>query len=164
MCVLTIIFVFTCSQRIRLSLWCSCSFLGITFWWWLAYLPRRILTATELLTEFVAVMSRKVNASYTADQVKNAFKVRFTSSSLVYCSVEVLDIPGQQNREGRGDGSEWPIRLILGATWWQPRYNTIQIYNWCHVSNVCAWLQYSNAECTISLRHIRNTTSVMVCT
>ncbi len=26
--------------------------------------------------EFVAVMSRKVNANYTADQVKSAFKVR----------------------------------------------------------------------------------------
>mmetsp|Transcript_10595 Transcript_10595/g.18696 ORF Transcript_10595/g.18696 Transcript_10595/m.18696 type:complete len:152 (-) Transcript_10595:80-535(-) len=34
--------------------------------------------------EFVAVMSRKVNASYTADQVKNAFKV-FEGTSPTGC-------------------------------------------------------------------------------
>lgn len=33
------------------------------------------------LSEFVAVMSRKVNASYTADQVKSAFKVRVPPAS-----------------------------------------------------------------------------------
>lgn len=36
----------------------------------------RLMIIRPLLAEFVAVMSRKVNASYTAEQVKSAFKVR----------------------------------------------------------------------------------------
>lgn len=37
-----------------------------------------------LRTEFVAVMSRKVNASYTAEQVKSAFKVRVKGEGYIY--------------------------------------------------------------------------------
>ena len=43
-----------------------------------AFLSRTVFelhTTPLIFQEFVAVMSRKVNASYTPDQVKNAFKV-----------------------------------------------------------------------------------------
>ena len=40
--------------------------------------------------EFVAVMSRRVNASYTADQVKKAFKAFETPGSSGYCTIESL--------------------------------------------------------------------------
>eukprot|EP00640_Fibrocapsa_japonica_P006837 CAMPEP_0113941546 /NCGR_PEP_ID=MMETSP1339-20121228/7439_1 /TAXON_ID=94617 /ORGANISM="Fibrocapsa japonica" /LENGTH=158 /DNA_ID=CAMNT_0000945721 /DNA_START=111 /DNA_END=587 /DNA_ORIENTATION=+ /assembly_acc=CAM_ASM_000762 len=40
--------------------------------------------------EFVAVMSRKVNATYTSDQVKNAFKVFEGNSAPGYIKVDAL--------------------------------------------------------------------------
>lgn len=43
--------------------------------------------------EFVAVMSRKVQATYTAKEVKNAFKVFEGSSSPGMCSVVLLTCP-----------------------------------------------------------------------
>lgn len=46
--------------------------------------------AMFLLAEFVAVMSRKVNASYTADQVKSAFKVGVTYCELRGEAREIL--------------------------------------------------------------------------
>lgn len=40
--------------------------------------------------EFVAVMSRKVNATYTSDQVKNAFKIFESGASGGYIKVDTL--------------------------------------------------------------------------
>jgi calmodulin len=40
--------------------------------------------------EFVAVMSRKVNASYSSDQVKNAFKVFETGAPNGYIKIDTL--------------------------------------------------------------------------